>query len=943
MKTVMLHLTRIVASFLILVMFTSHAWSSEQLTQEEKAYLKDKGEITFVSQTVYPPFEFVDKQGDHTGMCIELARWMATEFGFKATFADKSFKEAQQAVLSGKADILTSLFYSENRDRHFDFTSTMFEVPASIFVAADRPDIKEMADLNGKIIAMQKGDYALEFLRAKGISFSVLDTVNFAEATDRVIAGQADAVIGDEQIVLYHVYSNHLTDRIKKVGQPLYIGYNCMAVKEGSLVLQSILNKGVALARKNGALDSIERKWLGVQLTTGKSFLETYSFHIMGLAAAFLVLIALIWFWNLQLRRQVAARTEELVRSEATLRIQRDLGTALGSIAGLEEALTVCLDATLKVDGIDCGGIYLVNPEDGSLSLKVHKNLSPEFVTISSYYESNSAQARLIESVEPVFLPYEELLSILVYEAKELDIKRKSGIRSIGVIPVKHEERVIAVLNAASRSRESISQFSRYALETIASQTAGALARIEADQALKRSERNLKALFETLEDFLFVLDGAGRIVGFNPVVEKRLGYSSQKLLTMNVFDLHPPDRRDEAAKIVKDMLEGKTMFCPIPLMTADGRIIPVETKVSLGSWNNKEAIFGIARDITERLEAQAARKRIEERLLAAIDAIDEGFAVYDEEDRLVLCNPKYLEIYKDSSEFIVPGAKYEAALREGAMRGQYASAAGKEEEWVSERMALHRLAGSSIEQELSDGRWVKISERKTPDGSTVGFRVDITDIKRSEKIAQDALKEKEILLKEIHHRVKNNMQVISSLLSLQSSKTESREIIDAFQEAQNRVQAMSFVHEILYQSDTLREIELQSYLNKLAGYLSRSFETPGRGVAISIHAETVYLGIDQAMPFGLIINELISNSLKYAFPSGAGGEIRIEVRKEGSTEIVASVSDNGIGLGSDFDPANAHTLGLRLVTELAEEQLEGTWRVQRDGGTKWIIRWPVSR
>ena len=187
------------------------------------------------------------------------------------------------------------------------------------------------------------------------------------------------------------------------------------------------------------------------------------------------------------------------------------------------------------------------------------------------------------------------------------------------------------------------------------------------------------------------------------------------------------------------------------------------------------------------------------------------------------------------------------------------------------------------------------------------------------------------------------MQVISSLLSLQSSKTESREIIDAFQEAQNRVQAMSFVHEILYQSDTLREIELQSYLNKLAGYLSRSFETPGRGVAISIHAETVYLGIDQAMPFGLIINELISNSLKYAFPSGAGGEIRIEVRKEGSTEIVASVSDNGIGLGSDFDPANAHTLGLRLVTELAKEQLEGAWQIVRDGGTKWIIRWPVSR
>ncbi len=197
-----------------------------ELSDEEEAFLREKRTVIFVSQTRYPPFEFVDKNDQHEGMMLDVVRWLAVEIGFQPVFTDCSFLEAQQAVLSGKADILTSLFYSDKRKERFAFTSTLFRVPASIFVQSNRTDIKDLNDLNRKIIAMQKGDYAKEFLEAHKIRFQVLDTKDFAEATDAVIAGKADAVVGDEQIVLYHVFSNKLTDKIKKVGQPLYIGQN---------------------------------------------------------------------------------------------------------------------------------------------------------------------------------------------------------------------------------------------------------------------------------------------------------------------------------------------------------------------------------------------------------------------------------------------------------------------------------------------------------------------------------------------------------------------------------------------------------------------------------------------------------------------------------------------------------------------------------------------
>ncbi len=313
--------TLLVACSVCLVIFSMVVTSGHAvgLSSEEQAYLQQKGTIVFVSQIRYPPFEFTDANQQHEGMMLDVVRWMAVELGFQPIFIDMPFLQAQAAVRAGKADILTSLFFSEQRKEQFEFTDPLFDIPASIFVKTERTDIKDLRDLNGKTVAIQKGDFARDFLISQGIHFTAVDTHDFAEATESVRSGQADAIIGDEQIVLYHIFSNRLTAHLKKMGEPLYIGKNCMAANKGNTLLVGILNKGIIHARQTGVLDKISKKWLGAEFSSDASFLGRYFWPLSAAAGGLLLLSLGIWAWNVRLRALVQKKTADITRNEEAL------------------------------------------------------------------------------------------------------------------------------------------------------------------------------------------------------------------------------------------------------------------------------------------------------------------------------------------------------------------------------------------------------------------------------------------------------------------------------------------------------------------------------------------------------------------------------------------------------------------------------------------------
>jgi two-component sensor histidine kinase len=213
---------------------------------------------------------------------------------------------------------------------------------------------------------------------------------------------------------------------------------------------------------------------------------------------------------------------------------------------------------------------------------------------------------------------------------------------------------------------------------------------------------------------------------------------------------------------------------------------------------------------------------------------------------------------------------------------------------------------------------------------------DITERREAEEQVRKSLHEKELLVKEVHHRVKNNLTVIHSLLKLQSRYVEEERYREMFNDSMGRIKSMATIHEKLYRSEDLAKINFSDYISDMTDSLYRSYElSPGK-VTLKKDVEKVTLGIDASIPCGLIVNELISNALKYAFPEDRKGEIKLSLRMKGRDEIELTVSDNGVGIPEGLDYRKTDTLGLNLVRDLVG-QLGGIMELNREKGTEFQI------
>jgi two-component sensor histidine kinase len=250
---------------------------------------------------------------------------------------------------------------------------------------------------------------------------------------------------------------------------------------------------------------------------------------------------------------------------------------------------------------------------------------------------------------------------------------------------------------------------------------------------------------------------------------------------------------------------------------------------------------------------------------------------------------------------------------------------------------LARLA-PAVERELRDARTRK--DRALVAGALQESEERVESQRATLERQTVSLQQRETLLREIHHRVKNNMQVMSSLLSLQARAALNPETRRMLEDNQNRIQSMALLHEILYQSEDLAMVDFPKYVLRTVDYLFRSFGVKDRQIGLRTELSELALELDDALPFGLLISEVVSNSLKHAFPQGRGGEVSIFLRQQPDTTISLILSDDGIGLPRELDWTTTRSLGLRLVRALAQ-QLRGALEIRSQGGTEVRLTFQV--
>ena len=343
----------------------------------------------------------------------------------------------------------------------------------------------------------------------------------------------------------------------------------------------------------------------------------------------------------------------------------------------------------------------------------------------------------------------------------------------------------------------------------------------------------------------------------------------------------------------------------------------------------------LTQEVNERKQTEKNLGRSEKKYRKLLETANDAIFVADAETGVILgVNKKAEDLIGMPLEKIIGMHQTQLHPREEAER--YSNIFNehiKNKTAISEEVFVVNSNGHKIPVEIS----VSVAEIG---GKIIvqGIFRDITERKKLVEQLKVSLREKDILLKELYHRTKNNMQIISSLLNLQSLNIRDKQILQIFQETQNRIKSISLVHEKLYQSKDLSHVNLGDYVKDLAGALLRSYRTGTDKIFLKLEADSVLVSIDTVIPCGLIINELMTNILKYAFPDGNKGEIEITLHtKDDANEIELRISDNGIGLPRDFDFRRTSSLGLKLVTKLIENELGGRMDVNTETGTEFIM------
>ena len=449
----------------------------------------------------------------------------------------------------------------------------------------------------------------------------------------------------------------------------------------------------------------------------------------------------------------------------------------------------------------------------------------------------------------------------------------------------------------------------------------------------KKLEEMKELIMSSISERVVYLDKEHKIIWANKATCELVGLKHSKLIGCYCYDiLFKRNELCEGCHIGKVFKSGK--FQRDEIVTPDGRIWAVRGYPVKGKKGDIVGAIAIILDITKQKKADEELKEKEEYFQALIE---------NSSDAITVLNADGTIRYESKALERMLGYKQEERVSKSSLELLHPDDIQRAKKLLAQ---LIRKPGSNIRGEASykhkDGSWHTLEmigsnfiNNPAINGIVINSR-DITDRKRAEEKIKTSLEEKNAMLREIHHRVKNNMQIILSLLRLQSRHFKDENMIEMFKVSQNRIKSMALIHESLYRSKDLASIDFSDYTKMMTTHLLAMYGIVMSTINLKVDIEDVYLDINRAIPCGLIISELVSNSLKHAFPKGRKGEIIVKMHSDKKGKHTLIIRDTGVGFPEGLDIHETETLGMQLVTDLVK-QLKGTIKLDREDGTTFKI------